>query len=183
MTQQPQQQHLQHLTCTCTCSSSSQRQPPLALRQPAPLGWPRLAAPLPTPLHCFPSRMSLLAARDHDTLAAVRGAVAATALPAAVRGRTRFHELPDAGHWVRGARGGDEGHWAGCSLDPKHHAGQPLPALDQHAAMNNQPTSPPPPPPPLPPPPCYPLVRQVHTDNPRGLVSLMLPSMLEAAGA
>ncbi|PSC76793.1 alpha beta hydrolase domain-containing 11 [Micractinium conductrix] len=59
---------------------------------------------------------------DHDTLAAVRGAVAATALPAAVRGRTRFHELPDAGHWV-------------------------------------------------------------HTDNPRGLVSLMLPSMLEAAGA
>lgn len=30
----------------------------------------------------------------------VRQAVAATAQPAAVRGSTRYHELPDAGHWV-----------------------------------------------------------------------------------
>ena len=30
----------------------------------------------------------------------VRQAVAATAQPAAVRGRTLYHELPDAGHWV-----------------------------------------------------------------------------------
>lgn len=37
---------------------------------------------------------------DHDTLAVVRQAVAATAQPAAVRGRTWFHELADAGHWV-----------------------------------------------------------------------------------
>jgi pimeloyl-ACP methyl ester carboxylesterase len=57
---------------------------------------------------------------DHDTLALLRGAVAATAQPAAVRGSTRYHELPDAGHWV-------------------------------------------------------------HADNPRGLVQIMLPSLVEAA--
>ncbi|KAI3436152.1 hypothetical protein D9Q98_002209 [Chlorella vulgaris] len=37
---------------------------------------------------------------DPDTLAAVHAAVSATKQPAAVRGRTRYHELPDAGHWV-----------------------------------------------------------------------------------
>ena len=37
---------------------------------------------------------------DRETLAVVQGAVAATAQPAAVRGQTRYHELPDAGHWV-----------------------------------------------------------------------------------
>lgn len=59
---------------------------------------------------------------DADTLGVVRGAAAATAQPAAVRGRTLYHELPDAGHWV-------------------------------------------------------------HTDNPKGLVQLMLPSLVEAAKA
>ncbi|KAL4458862.1 hypothetical protein ABPG75_013727 [Micractinium tetrahymenae] len=58
---------------------------------------------------------------DHDTMAAVRQAVAATAQPAAVRGQTRYWELADAGHWV-------------------------------------------------------------HADNPKGLVAVMLPSLLEAAG-
>ncbi|KAI7840877.1 hypothetical protein COHA_005407 [Chlorella ohadii] len=57
---------------------------------------------------------------DPETMGAVRQAVAATAQPAAVRGSTRYHELPDAGHWV-------------------------------------------------------------HTDNPKGLVQLMLPSLVEAA--
>lgn len=38
---------------------------------------------------------------DHETLAVVRAAAAATSQPAAVRGQTCYHELPDAGHWVR----------------------------------------------------------------------------------
>ena len=37
---------------------------------------------------------------DHNTLALVPEAVVATAQPAAVRGQTQYHELPDAGHWV-----------------------------------------------------------------------------------
>ncbi|EFN53217.1 hypothetical protein CHLNCDRAFT_137091 [Chlorella variabilis] len=57
---------------------------------------------------------------DRETLAVVQGAVAATAQPAAVRGQTRYHELPDAGHWV-------------------------------------------------------------HADNPKGLIKLLLPSLIEAA--
>lgn len=37
---------------------------------------------------------------DPATLDSVHSAAAATALPAATRGATKFHELPDASHWL-----------------------------------------------------------------------------------
>lgn len=99
---------------------------------------------------------------DHDTLALLRDAAAATSQPAAVRGSTHYHELPDAGHWVR-------------LLLPASHALRVAPACLRRAGLSTWPG------------PvhltikCMPAVGQVHADNPKGLVQLMLPSLVDAA--
>lgn len=102
---------------------------------------------------------------DVDTLGVIKAAVAATAQPAAVRGRTRFHELPDAGHWV---------HF--CSAVVMLHSLSSCSVLCDKWQKNTyllqlaEPAS------------CFTCCSlQVHTDNPKGLVQLMLPSLVDAA--
>ena len=100
---------------------------------------------------------------DDATVEQLRLAAEATAEPSTARGRTRLFELPDAGHWVCASAAapvviGDDCWTCCCCLIVVSAA-----AAAAAAAAAPAPAS------------------QVHTDNPKGLIEMMLPSMVEAA--